>query len=233
MKSNHSIPINHQFDIHRNQAAENENLPSHGFSARFRDSSRIFAALCGAPIATLGLMLLMNALIQHDLPEPEKAVTFHDGGIFDIPPTIDPVEPDRKIKEIDPVELPPPPVRSFDIDIDGGVSLTTTDFGVTPATGFDPALVDSDTPIRLVAIAPDYPIRAVEREIEGYVDVRFNVTKSGTTENIEIIAYEPSTIFNRAVLKAVAKWRYQPKLEQGEPVETKGVRERLSFKMED
>lgn len=198
--------------------------------SQWRNGFRILCALCLAPVVTFFLMLLMNALIEGDLPEPQGAKPPILPNIFHVEEPIAPTPPPRK-KEIDEVEPPPPVLRNRDIAVDGGVEIDSGDFGVVAGPVFDPSLLDSDSPVRLVTVAPQYPVRALG--VEGYVDVRFDVTKAGTTENLEIIGYEPSTIFNRAVLRAVSRWRYQPKLVNGEPIVTKGVMERVSFKMED
>ncbi len=42
----------------------------------------------------------------------------------------------------------------------------------------------------------------------------------------------PSSIFNRSVLKAVKGWRYKPRMEEGVPVATFNVRDRVRFTLE-
>ena len=192
---------------------------------------RILFALCAAPVVTIGLMLLMSFLIDGDFPELVETRPIIVGDIFDTPEETPPVV-DTKKDEID-KPVPPPTLERDRTIVDGGLVTEPLNMVVGPVAGFDPALNDSDAPVRLVAVAPNYPGVATRNNIEGHVDIRFDVTKSGTTENLEILAYEPSTIFNRAVLKAVSRWRYQPRLVQGEPVVTKGMMERVSFKMED
>ena len=39
-------------------------------------------------------------------------------------------------------------------------------------------------------------------------------------------------VFDRAALNAVRKWRYNPKVQDGQPVERPGVKVRLDFQME-
>jgi protein TonB len=47
----------------------------------------------------------------------------------------------------------------------------------------------------------------------------------------KVIAYEPSTIFNKAALKAVSQWKYNPKIVNGKPVEQPGMRIALPFRI--
>ena len=46
-----------------------------------------------------------------------------------------------------------------------------------------------------------------------------------------MINYHPSTIFSRAALKAIRKWKYNPKIEEGKAVERPGVTVRLPFEL--
>lgn len=188
---------------------------------------RILSALCLAPIGTFGLLLLMHTLIDNYLPEPEPTTSIFTKGIFDIPEEA-PIPPPEELTPPEDV-LPPPEIPRFTIEDQGG-SILLEPLGPIGNGGDEirNGLFDNDAPIQLVAVAPQYP--ATDKE--GYVDVRFDITRSGTTTNIEIVAYEPSKVFNRSVLRAVAKWRYQPRLVEGEPVETKGVMERIRFKLE-
>ena len=197
-------------------------------SSQFRNAIRMLTALCAAPLGTIALLLTMNALIDHDLPEPEVKPPIIIDGIFEIPKDTTP-PPEDKLEKPEDIELPPPTPRISGQHETESIPIGPMDPVGNGGTEIRAGLFDSDAPIRLVAIAPEYP----HTSLEGFVDVRFDITKAGATENIEIVAYEPSKVFNRSVLRAVAKWRYQPRLVQGEPVETKGVMERVSFKMED
>jgi len=58
--------------------------------------------------------------------------------------------------------------------------------------------------------APRYPARAQERGQTGWVDVYFTVTPSGETADISVSNSEPKTTFDRAAVKAVEKWEFQP-----------------------
>lgn len=86
--------------------------------------------------------------------------------------------------------------------------------------------------IPFIKVPPQYPASALARGVEGYVEVVFDVTELGTTDNIRIVHAEPSSIFNRAVLKAIKNWKYKPNVVDGQPVRTPDVRDRVTFAME-
>jgi protein TonB len=90
---------------------------------------------------------------------------------------------------------------------------------------------DRDT-MPLVRINPDYPPRAQSRGIEGWVLIEFTITAAGTVRDARVVDASPKGYFEDAALKAIARWRYNPKVQEGVAVERVGVRVRLSFNME-
>lgn len=87
--------------------------------------------------------------------------------------------------------------------------------------------------IPLVRINPDYPQRALSRGIEGWVQVQFTITAAGTVKDAKVVDAEPKNIFNDAALKAIARWRYNPKVQEGQAVERVGVQTIIRFEIED
>lgn len=58
--------------------------------------------------------------------------------------------------------------------------------------------------------APKYPKSALQREIEGWVEVQFTVTESGAVDKIKVLNQEPDKIFEEATINAVKKWKFVP-----------------------
>jgi protein TonB len=85
----------------------------------------------------------------------------------------------------------------------------------------------------IVKVAPVYPRRAQTRGIEGYVIVEFVVTRTGAVINPVIIESKPPGIFDRAALNAATKFKYKPKVVNGEPIDVAGVRNRITFELEN
>ncbi len=84
--------------------------------------------------------------------------------------------------------------------------------------------------IPLVRIQPNYPTEALAAKREGQVIVQFTITMQGTTR--DIVAVESSSPeFAAPSVAAVAQWRYQPHLQDGQPVERTGVRTVLRFQL--
>lgn len=90
---------------------------------------------------------------------------------------------------------------------------------------------DRDT-IPLVRVPPDYPPRALSRGIEGWVVVQFTITGTGTVKDAIVVDAKPKGIFDDAAIKAILRYRYNPKIEGGVAVERVGVRQKISFALE-
>lgn len=85
----------------------------------------------------------------------------------------------------------------------------------------------------LVRVNPEYPRRALQRGIEGWVQLQFTISAAGTTKDIRIVDAAPKKVFDEAARQAVARWRYNPRVENGVAVERVGVRILLRFKLDD
>jgi protein TonB len=84
----------------------------------------------------------------------------------------------------------------------------------------------------IVKVAPQYPRRAAQKGIEGYVVVEFTVSKLGTVTDPKVIEANPPNIFNRAAINAVKKFKYKPKIEDGKAVEVSGIRNIIRFELD-
>jgi periplasmic protein TonB len=93
------------------------------------------------------------------------------------------------------------------------------------------AAADRDV-VPLVRIEPDYPARAAQRGIEGYVVVKFTISAAGTIKDATVVDAEPKGIFDSAAIEAVSRWKYKPKVEKGMAVERAGVQVRLAFQLD-
>lgn len=68
-------------------------------------------------------------------------------------------------------------------------------------------------------VAPDYPPRASDRNIQGWVDVEFTVGTDGKTRNIVVTDASHETMFRREAMEAVQKWQFEPRVFMGRPIE--------------
>lgn len=102
-----------------------------------------------------------------------------------------------------------------DAGLSGGLSLESGDGEYLP----------------IVKVAPVYPRRAQSRGIEGYVIVEFVVTKTGSVRDPVVVEAEPEGVFERAALEAASKFKYKPRVVDGEATEVADVRNKITFKL--
>jgi len=140
---------------------------------------------------------------------------------------------DEKIQREKPKVAPTLPRMSFSnsgpsSDVVRMISPTVDTSGARMSLG---AGSDRDV-IPLVRINPDYPQRALSRGIQGWVQVQFTITAAGTVKDAKVVDAEPKNIFDDAALKAIARWRYNPKVQDGVAVERVGVQTIIRFEIE-
>lgn len=106
---------------------------------------------------------------------------------------------------------------NLDVDsgIEGGLALESGDGEYLP----------------IVKVAPIYPRRALSRGIEGYVIVEFTVTKQGTVRGPVVIEAQPEGVFNQSAIEAAKKFKYKPRVIDGQATEVAGVQNKITFKM--
>ncbi len=63
----------------------------------------------------------------------------------------------------------------------------------------------------LFRVEPNYPPRAMRRNLEGYVVVSFTISPSGRPQDITVVDANPPRVFEREALRALRKWKYEPK----------------------
>ncbi|MDH3860541.1 MAG: energy transducer TonB [Gammaproteobacteria bacterium] len=135
------------------------------------------------------------------------------------PPETPPETPPQDMDNINPdaptINVAPPTVSAnTDIGGPGGMNIAEGDY------------------LPIVRVAPVYPARALSRGLEGFVDLSFTVTTAGTVKD-PIVLQSTSSLFERAAVRAVLKFKYKPRVVDGVPVEVPGVKTRISFMLED
>ena len=198
---------------------------------------RLLTALALAGIVTVALLFGMQALIKSG----DSAVTEPaQGSVLDFirlkqEETVQKKE--RKPQKPQKPQEPPPPMEQpqmapqqadatdsgfdfsanvdADIALDGGLALESGDGEYLP----------------IVKVQPVYPRRALQRGIEGFVIVEFTVDKTGAVKNPVVVQAEPEGLFNRAAVDAALKFKYKPRVVNGEPTEVSGVQNRITFEL--
>jgi len=110
-----------------------------------------------------------------------------------------------------------------------GIQLAGANAGLSaPGAGFGR---DGDaTPI--VRIEPKYPIQAARDGREGWVKLSFTINEIGGVEDVEVIDADPKRVFDKEAKRALRKWKYKPKVEDGKPLRQPGLTVQLDFKMD-
>jgi protein TonB len=137
------------------------------------------------------------------------------------PPEPEQPPPDRPPPEVDPVDagVPVGPVSPGPISTRPGRERLGDRFS------------DGEY-LPIVKVVPTYPRRAITRGLEGYVVVAFTVTRAGTVKDATV-AESSNSIFDQAAVAAALKFRYKPRVIDGEPVEVPGVRNRITFQLQN
>ncbi len=132
--------------------------------------------------------------------------------------------------EQQPPDMPQPQMDSLDTSNTVNISFTaSTGINLDPTRG-NFAVVDGDY-LPIVKVAPIYPRRAQSRGLEGYCVVDFTVTKSGTVRDTRAIECT-SPLFERASINAAAKFKFKPRVVDGQEIEVPGVQQMISFEIE-
>lgn len=116
-----------------------------------------------------------------------------------------------------------------------------TDFGTASGTGGDGRGVPGGLSfgggmsdrgaLPLVRVEPQYPPQAAKRHLEGWVQLQFTVTTSGGVDDV-VVVKSSNSVFERAAIEAVRKWKYEPQMRGGAPVATSGLNVVLRFKLD-
>ncbi|MWN32804.1 MULTISPECIES: TonB family protein [unclassified Gilliamella] len=122
------------------------------------------------------------------------------------------IEPEKKIeikKEPKPKKKRPPVQKASHKQVRQEVnSPNIAKTSVAPKISDNRQYSGNPSPIR--RNQPEYPRRALDMRIEGYVVAKFDVNSDGRVENIRIIEAIPNNIFNRSVISVMKTWKYQP-----------------------
>lgn len=198
---------------------------------------RVLGALLAAAVITLVLFFLMQSLISSGdgaLSDPPR------GSVLDfvrVKQQEQVQEKQRKPERPPEPEQPPPdmPQPQMDSQVDNEAANSFSfsadvgaDAGLSGGLGLDSS--DGEY-LPIVKVQAVYPRRALQRGIEGYVVVEFTVTKQGTVRAPRVIEAQPQDIFDQAALDAVLKFKYKPRVIDGEAVEVQGVQNRITFEM--
>jgi protein TonB len=140
-------------------------------------------------------------------------------------------KPERPPEPETPPEMPTPdPTATLENAVAVSLSVPNVNANLSlHGVGFG---ISDGEYLPIVKVAPIYPSRAITMDLEGYVIVAFTVTRSGTTRDVVVIE-STHPVFDRAAREAASKFKYKPRVIDGEPVEVIGVHHRITFILQD
>ena len=194
--------------------------------------------IIGVPVAafvTVGLFVLMMTLIAEEFKPQDKVAA----ASFEINPTVEDIKVikrDTKIQQVKKVITPPPPPQIERQQAAKPQERIASLEGAIPEfeapkidrQNFKIAVSDRDAQ-PLVRIPPIMPPRA---EKSGHCRVRFDVSPEGAPFNVTT-TYCTQSLFSRATVKSVQKWKYNPKIVDGRQVARKGVENKVTYRLTD
>jgi len=194
----------------------------------------IIGGVLALPVAG-GLFFIMQYLIASADPkiDDEKQTKLAD--IY-MPDREIETQIEQKVEKVDDPEEPPPDLDMPDVDMD----MDNMDVvNIAPQAKVDISISGSGMAtgdgeyLPIVKVAPMYPRRAQSRGITGYCNVEYTVTTSGAIRDPRAVDCQPSGVFEKESVKAAAKFKYKPRVVDGEAIEVGGVQNKFTYELED
>ncbi len=197
---------------------------------------RTLIGLCVGGLTTALLYWLMSALVAAGQGALTKAP---EGGVIDFVRVPNP--PQLRTEQPKP-QMPPKPEKVPETpEIQAAMSKPSANTVHIGAMEIDSSLaVDTRAGLSasdgeylpIVKVAPVYPRRALSRGIEGWVLLKFTVTENGSVVNPEVVDAEPAGVFDRAAMAAVERFKYKPRVVNGQPQSVEGVEHLITFELQ-
>lgn len=176
-------------------------------------------------LTAIGINAILFGVIQYMVVNRQMKLS--DASNFDVANFIRMQEQSREVRSRRDPKAPEKPDTETQQDLTrlaavsksgsiGGLAVGIPSVNIGIDTGGSIQIARELTP--LVRFPADYPDRARAKAIEGYVNVQFTVTETGGVSDVEVLAADPPGYFERAAIRAVLRWKFQPQLVEGKPV---------------
>ena len=194
---------------------------------------RVIVSILLAVPVVVGLFMIMHSLIDRDYENPEVKNT----KIADLVQPEEDIQLEtatRKPEKVEDPEEPPPELDMVQIDLDMNPDVQN----LAPTASIDVSISSTGMSsgdgeyLPIVKVAPIYPRRAQTRGITGYCIVEYTVTTSGAIRDPQAVDCQPSGVFEKASLKAALKFKYKPRVVDGEAIEVAGVQNKFTYELE-
>jgi protein TonB len=185
-------------------------------------------------VVTLALFLLMNGLVSGTARAVDTSTQVNIQDFVRVTRDETIREKERELpKKPEPPKRPPTPTQvttqqeqvqgprlnldlpRIDVPFGAGGGPFLGAGGQAASGGFG----DGDV-IPIVRIEPQFPREALLNGISGYVTVSFTIMEDGTVEpgSAKVVESSPPRLFDREALRAIARWKFKPRVVDGRPV---------------
>ena len=136
--------------------------------------------------------------------------------------------------EAPPPQPPTPQMENLDPNAEKiAISAVPVETDIEMSGGFSLGVGEGDY-LPIVKVAPIYPQRALSRGIQGYCVVSYTVTRQGTIRDPFVVEDQcTSSLFHSASVQAALKFKYKPRVIDGQAVEVPGVQNKFTYEIED
>jgi protein TonB len=142
-----------------------------------------------------------------------------------------------KPKKPPPPDTPPPQPPTPQLDSLNpnaekiAISAVPVETDIEMSGGFSLGVGEGDY-LPIVKVAPIYPQRALSRGVEGFCVVQYTVTRQGTIRDPVVVeSMCSSSLFQRASIQAAQKFKYKPRVIDGQAVEVPGVQNKFTYEI--
>jgi TonB family protein len=98
------------------------------------------------------------------------------------------------------------------------------------AAGGDMLQMPEQSLTRLSKLDVQYPARALQTNVEGWVEISYTVGPDGTVTNVKVLNAVPPKVFDASASKAVSHLRYQPVVQGGKAIAV-GTQVRIVYRV--
>jgi TonB family protein len=86
------------------------------------------------------------------------------------------------------------------------------------AAGGDLLQMPEQSLTRLNKLDIQYPVRALQTNVEGWVEIGYTVAADGSVGNVKVLNATPPKTFEASATKAVSHLKYQPVIQGGKAI---------------
>ena len=98
------------------------------------------------------------------------------------------------------------------------------------AGGGDVLQMPEQSLTRLNKLDVQYPTRALQTSIEGWVEIAYTVAPDGSVTNVKVVNATPPKVFEASATRAVSRLRYQPVVQGGKAIPV-GTQVRIVYRV--